>query len=130
MVRLFRSGLSELRDVWEVAPQPRTVNELVSLEGLEPRKFPFPDELWVKVVYEFAATYHRRSMNLAHLLRSLTPLYLARVASFVVETQESLADEVEEKIERLCQIYEEQKPYLIVHWPARFPPPATSTCPS
>ena len=116
MVRLFRNGLSELRNVWEVALQPQTVNELVSLEGLEPRKFHFPDELWVKVVYEFAATYHRRSMNLAHLLRSLTPLYLARVASFVVETQESLADEVEEKIERLCQIYEEQKPYLIVHW--------------
>jgi hypothetical protein len=48
----------------------------------------------------------------------MIPLYLGRVASFVKENQESSAREVEEKIESLCKIFEEMKPYLIETWTA------------
>ncbi len=43
-------------------------------------------ELWVRVVYDFAVAYHGPAMDREHLLRSLTPLYLGRTASFVIET--------------------------------------------
>ncbi len=50
------------------------------------------------------------------ILRSLTPLYLARVASFVRETETLVAAEVEEKIEQLCLTFEHLKPHLIAEW--------------
>ena len=55
-------------------------------------------------------------MSRGPILRSLTPLYLARVASFVIETETLVAGEVEERIERLCLTFEELKPYLIARW--------------
>jgi hypothetical protein len=61
-------------------------------------------------------------------VRSLTPLYLARVASFVLETQELGPAEVDEKIEGLCRTYESMKPYLIANWfGGEQPPPARVT---
>jgi hypothetical protein len=55
-------------------------------------------------------------MNKEHLLKSLTPLYIGRTASFVLETMESGAEEVEEKIERLCGVFEAKKKFLLDNW--------------
>jgi hypothetical protein len=51
-----------------------------------------------------------------HLLRSLTPLYLAKVASFVMETEAMFASEVEDRIEGLCLAFENGKSYLNSRW--------------
>ena len=50
------------------------------------------------------------------MMRSMAPLYLARVASFVRETETLAAAEVEQSIERLCLTFEDLKPYLIERW--------------
>ncbi len=88
--------------------------------GCEP--FHLEDELWVKVIYDFAAAHRRARIDRGHLLRSLTPLYMARVASFVIETAELGPEDVDEKIEGLCRAYEEAKPYLIANWTGKTPP--------
>jgi hypothetical protein len=49
-------------------------------------------------------------------LKSLTPLYIGRTASFVMETWESNAAEVEEKIEQLCVSFEKEKDFLVKNW--------------
>ena len=54
--------------------------------------------------------------NKEHLLKSLTPLYIGRTASFVIDTKESGAEEVEEKIERLCMLFEGKKYQLLADW--------------
>jgi hypothetical protein len=46
----------------------------------------------------------------------MIPLYLGRVASFVKENQESSVREVEKKVESLCKVFEQMKPYLIERW--------------
>jgi hypothetical protein len=51
-----------------------------------------------------------------HLLQSLTPIYLAWVASFILQVQEAGPTEVEERLERLCLTYETEKTYLISRW--------------
>ena len=86
--------------------------------GCESRNgaFHLDDELWAKVIYEFACAYRRSALERGHLMRSLTPLYLARVASFVLETSDLLPDQVDAKIEDLCCSYESLKPYLIANW--------------
>ena len=79
-------------------------------------EFGFPDELWVKIIYDFALAYHSKAMVREHILKSLTPLYLGKTASFVNDTMESTASEVEEKIENLCLEFERQKGYLLKNW--------------
>jgi glucosylglycerate synthase len=72
--------------------------------------------LWVGVIYDLALSYHKRVMNREHILRSLAPLYMGRVASFVSENITASPAAVEEGIEKLCRAFEEQKSYLIESW--------------
>ena len=81
-----------------------------------PDKEDIPDELWVGVVYDLAIAYHRRVITREHILQSMAPLYMGRVASFVTENISANPALVEERIENLCISFEEQKPYLIERW--------------
>jgi glucosylglycerate synthase len=53
------------------------------------------------------------------VLRALTPLYLAWVASYALESDESGA-----RLERVSLAFEESKPYALSRWrwPDRFTP--------
>jgi hypothetical protein len=115
MLKNFELGLQEFLPLWE---EVLSAEVLAELEGLRPvdEGLKFPDELWARVIYNFALAAHRGSMTREHLLKSLTPLYLGRVASFVLETRDSNHWEVENKIENLCRVFEEGKPYLIDAW--------------
>jgi hypothetical protein len=75
-----------------------------------------PDELWVRVIYDIAVSYHRRVISPEHIIRAMTPLYMGRVASFVAENLAATAAEVEEKIDRLGMCFEENKSYLLERW--------------
>jgi hypothetical protein len=116
MIENFRLGVRDLKDLWKKVLLHETVLWLESIGRLSNEAFSFPQDLWVRVVYDFAVTYHRGSVHREHLLKSMIPLYLGRVASFVRENWDSSAKEVEEKIEHLSEVFEEMKPYLIERW--------------
>jgi len=103
-------------EIWRKVLVSETVLWLESIAKLSNEGFSFPQDLWVRMIYDFSVAYHRGSIHREHLLKSMIPLYLGRVASFVRENQESSAQEVEEKIESLCKVFEEMKPYLIERW--------------
>ena len=50
------------------------------------------------------------------LMLAMVPLYLGRTASFVRETYDMPTYEAEEIIERLCDVFEAEKPYLLERW--------------
>ena len=58
------------------------------------------------------------------LLRAMTPLYLAWVASFAIEMDSAMPAAVDRRLEQLCQAYESGKPYVLSRWrwPDRFNP--------
>ena len=117
MLTKFRMGADDLGEIWSAALRPETNMAIMDLaRGAGGKDFHLDDELWARVVYDFACAYKDRKLDRGHLLNSLTPLYLARVASFVLETVDLLPDEVEAKIEALCRTYENLKPYLIENW--------------
>jgi glycosyltransferase involved in cell wall biosynthesis len=116
MLDRFRLGVHELLGLWQSFLPGDTVDFLTKVTDRGGPEFLFPDEIWTRIVYSFAAAVHKRVVNREHLLKSLTPLYLGRVASFVLETRESDAAEVEEKIEALCLCFEREKPFLLEHW--------------
>lgn len=118
MIENFRLGCRDLVSIWEQIISPERREKLMELASVENTKFHLNDELWVQTVYDFALAYRQRRLSYDHLLRSLIPLYLGRTASFVMETAESSADEVEARIENLCQVYERFKPDLLQRWNA------------
>jgi len=116
MIDIFRLAMRDLTEIWRKVLAPQTLRSLESLARSSGEAFSLPRDLWVRVVYDFAIAYHRGSVHRDHLLKSMIPLYLGWVASFVKENQEGSAEDVEEGIEALCKVFEEMKPYLIEHW--------------
>lgn len=118
MLVSFRRGCEELSEVWRLALSAETLGRIEALAGAvsTPAKFHLDDELWVRMIFEFACAHHKRRLDRGTLLRSLTPLYLGRVASFVVETRDLSAPEVDQRIENLCLTFEALKQRLIAQW--------------
>ena len=119
MLAIFTQGTRDLREVWELALSDTTLREVEALASDDPRRFRFPKELWVRVIYDFAVSYRQGRVVPAQLLKSLVPLYLGRTSSFVMEVADSDAAEVERVIEALADEYVEQKDYLVRRWSAR-----------
>ncbi|MGB3093676.1 MAG: glycosyltransferase [Candidatus Zixiibacteriota bacterium] len=116
MVDSFGQGLSNLSPIWRKMLSPDLMVQLEEVASHHVVDFHLPDAAWVKIVYDFALAYRHRVMARTHILKSLTPLYLGWIASFVNQTMESDAGEVEEKLEALCQEFEKQKTYLLANW--------------
>jgi hypothetical protein len=129
MLEAFRRGFEELSEIWSVtlAPENFAAVRRLGLSLSESRgAFHMDDTLWTKVVLDFACAYKLHPVTRATILRSLTPLYLARVASFVGETEALGGGEVEQNIEQLCLIFEDLKPYLIERWNGNTAPAESS----
>jgi hypothetical protein len=124
MVESFQLGNRELQEIWGLVLPPSTLLELRKLSRLPLEQFRMPDELWVRVVYDFALAHRLRTISRDHLLRSMTPLYLAWVASYAQDLQASAAASPERRLERLSLAFESDKSYLVSRWrwPDRFNP--------
>jgi hypothetical protein len=120
----FRLGCRTLQEVWAAVLPPATLLALKYLAREEAAGAALADDLWVRIVYDFALGYRLHVMNRGHLLRALTPLYLGWLASFVREMGAAPAQDVERRVQQLSLVYEAQKPYLISRWrwPDRFNP--------
>lgn len=116
MIEKFRLGAKELGAVYKSFFPEEQLSFLASLAEAPKEDFRFPDSEWVRIIYLFGLAFHRRIMSPEHLIKSLTPLYIGKVASFVVETWESTAEEVEKRLEDLCLAYENEKSTLIQKW--------------
>ena len=116
MMALFQEGLKNLRGLWTEVLGKGDYGELERIGGLALREFRFPLTLWTRIVYDFALAYHTKKLPREQLLKSLTPLYLGKTASFIMETENSGQDEAEVLIEELCREFENEKEYLITSW--------------
>jgi hypothetical protein len=119
----FRLGFRNLQEIWGLVLPPAVLLELKKADRLPPEQFRFPDELWARIVYDFALAHRLRVMARDHLLRALTPLYLGWLASYALEV-EAAGSAVQTRLDRLCTAYESEKPYFVSRWrwPDRFNP--------
>jgi glucosylglycerate synthase len=124
MVESFRLANRDLEEIWGLVLPPSTLVELRKLSRLSLEQFRMPDELWVRIVFDFALAHRLRTMNRDHLLKSMTPLYLAWVASYAHDLEAAGASALEQRLESLSLAYESGKPYLVSRWrwPDRFNP--------
>jgi hypothetical protein len=120
----FQLGFRNLQEIWSLVLPPGSLLELRRVHRLAPEEFRFPDELWARIVYDFALAYRLRTIARDHLLRAMTPLYLGWVAGYALEVEASDDAAVQKRSERLCAAFESGKPYLVSRWrwPDRFNP--------
>ena len=116
---LFRSGVTELNPILASILSSDTHGNIKAIAALERDKLRFADELWVRMLYEFAAAYHHAVLNRNHLVQALVPLYRGKLYSYLREHVNSSAEQIEAASELLCQEFERQKPYLVERWKAK-----------
>lgn len=116
MLDIFRAGIKELGEIWAQVLEEGDFEEVKSLGELPRDEFRFPLPLWTRVIYCYALAYHARLLNADHLIKSLTPLYLGKTASFVMEVADRDQAGAEEMVEELCLEFEAGKDYLVNHW--------------
>jgi glucosylglycerate synthase len=117
MIGRMRAGVRDLREIWSLVIDPADLDRLQAMVEAEPEQFRFPDDLWVRVIFAFARAHRRPALDRRQLVRSLLPLYMGRVASWVIETWGSDAGDVDMRIERLRGCFESGKPGLAEAWP-------------
>jgi hypothetical protein len=124
LLESFQLGYNNLQEIWGVMLPPAILLELKKLNRLAPEQFRIPDDLWARIVYEFAMAHRLRTIARDHLLRAVTPLYLGWVASYALEMEAGGAITVQQRLEKLCVAFENMKPYLVSRWrsPDRFNP--------
>ncbi len=116
MVKEFQEGMRLFGPVWRHIFSKDVFDALEKAHALEPAKFHFTTETWVKLLYELAAKYHHIGDHRMKLLGLMTPLYLGRVASFITRTRDMDSKAAEEVVEEQAQKFEELKPYLLGLW--------------
>jgi hypothetical protein len=116
LIESCRLGYRELRDIWTWVLPPRTIVDLRKLVDGPPAQFRLDDELWARIVYDFALGYRLRVLPRDHLLRSLMPLYAGWLASFILRVRDLSDEEADQRVEGLAAAFEAQKPYLISRW--------------
>ncbi len=114
----FRNRVEQLAPILESILTPQTLVEVRGIAQLAEREFRYPDDLWVKTIYEFAAAHHRSAINRDHLLQALPLLYRGWVSSFILENHKAEAARVDERLEALGKEFEHLKPYLVDRWEA------------
>jgi glucosylglycerate synthase len=116
---LFRNGVQTLDSVLKSILAKETLAKLKEIATKDIDQFDFPPELWVRVLYDFAAAYHRTTIARDHILQALAPLYRGQLFSFLSDQAQSTPEEMEADTESLCLEFERQKPYLIERWKAK-----------
>jgi glucosylglycerate synthase len=116
MINIFREGISNLREIWLSILGAGDLREVERLGTLGDGEFRFPIALWTRVVYDYAIAFHQRKLPPEHLIKSLTPLYLGKTVSFILDAEYMDAHEAEAEIEKLCLEFESSKNYLVTNW--------------
>ena len=116
MLKTFREGLRNLGDIWRDILGAGDFNEVERLGALSDDQFHFPISLWTRVVYDYALAFHKKKMPAEHLIKSMTPLYVGKTASFIVAAKDMGQQEAEAEIEKLCLEFENNKDYLVSNW--------------
>lgn len=112
----YRQAAHDLPPIWESFLSPASLSAIRA--AAHAPAVALGDEAWVRIVAEAAAGFRSRALPPATLIKSLVPLYLGKVATFVAETEAGSAEEAETRLEELAVAYERGKAELEALWDA------------
>jgi glycosyltransferase involved in cell wall biosynthesis len=123
LVERFRTGYEQFSSLYKEILCPECFEQIEKTFSQSSQEIYLPTEIWIQILYDLAATFHRWSKNRYKLIELVTPLYYARVASFVRQTWNLTSAEAEKVVEEQAQLFEDHKDYLFRVWEAEKAPP-------
>ena len=119
LVEYFKTGFNHFGALWENILEKENFEKLKEIAAFNTDNFSFPTELWCKILYDIAVTFHNWKRNRVKLINMMTPLYFARIAGFVNKTKDMTNEEAEEVVEEQAEKFENTKDYLLQKWSER-----------
>jgi len=116
MIENFKTGFQQFSALWNDIFSEQCFEHIRKASEMDAANFYLPTDIWVKILYELAATFHAWQINRYKLIDLMTPLYYCRVASFIRESRDMSSQEAEDLVEDQALKFEEQKDYLIRLW--------------
>lgn len=116
LIELFKTGCQRLSPLWRDIFDADSFRQISETACLDAEGFHLPMDVWVKMLYELAATYRLWTVNRNKLVDRMAPLYYARMTSFVRQSRDISSREAEELVEEQAVRFEEQKDFLITIW--------------
>ncbi|MCG6932319.1 MAG: cell wall biosynthesis glycosyltransferase [Gallionella sp.] len=116
MLNTFREGLHNLGEIWVDILGAGDFREIERLGTQGDDDFHFPVSLWSRLIYDYALAFHSKKLPTEQLIKSMTPLYVGKTASFIMQAADMGQQEAEAEIEKLCIEFENGKEYLASHW--------------
>ena len=116
LINDFKIGYSNWKEIWKKIISPDNFKEIVALTQKDKSNFFLEIDVWAKMLYDLAAAYHHWQGNRQLMVSMMTPLYFARVASFVNRTKDMTNEQAETVVELQAEVFEKQKDYLIKRW--------------
>lgn len=122
MVERFQEGVVRFEDKWASMLRPEEMDGIRHAGEMAADAFRFPMDLWSRTLYTYLATAPGADDPGPYQehVESLVPLYMARTASFVLETQDMRTAEAEKVVEEQGNRFEELKPFLMEMWAEHF----------
>jgi hypothetical protein len=116
LVEKFKVGYQHFSSLWKEIFCGECFSAIQAASELAVRDFYLPTRVWIQILYELAATFHAWTRNRFKIIELVTPLYYARVASFVRKTWDMNSEAAEQVVEEQALQFEEEKDYLLRVW--------------
>jgi hypothetical protein len=116
MIENFKVGFRQFSVLWDDIFSAESFQHIKEASEQDSSNFYLATDTWVRILYELAATFHSWKVNRHKLIDLMTPLYYARVASFVRQSWDMSSEEAEVLVEEQAVKFEEHKDFLIRMW--------------
>ena len=108
-----RHDIVEIKPLLEEVLGPDVFGRVIDRTGASPG---LDDELWVRIVYAFAAATRLGRTSIEHLAGMFAPLYMWRASAFMSHTALESPAIVQARLDSLCETFKRLKPVLVANW--------------
>lgn len=113
----FQLGINHFGPLWESILGSKKFSDLKKLSAVRSASELHMDvDFWIELLFDFAITFHRWPKDKHKFVQTVTPIYFARIGSFLNEAKDLSNADAEQLIEKQAERTEALKPYLLEHW--------------
>jgi glycosyltransferase involved in cell wall biosynthesis len=116
LVRKFKFGYKYFGVLWKKVFSDEVYREIQKTSKMTAENFKLDIKIWTRILFEIAATFSKWKHNRYKLVELSTPLYYARIASFINATKSMSSLQAEKVVEENAAVFESLKPLLLELW--------------
>ena len=116
LIRKFKFGYNYFGVLWKKILSEEIYAKIQKAAQSSIDDFVLNTDTWARILFEIASTFNKWQHNRYKLIELSTPLYYARIASFINRTKDMSSAEAEKIVEQNARTFEKLKPTLMEMW--------------